>query len=295
LTIRLKEKQLNVNAQHISDEDLILYSMQSLSAGETATVELHLEECPECAANLAEIGGDFALLALSVDQQPAPAGARDRFLARIAAEPREAVSTYSMPQAEPRVVRESALREPARVIQATKPRRNWFPTLLPWAAAFAMLALAGYLGGSNQRLNDRLNQDKGQIAGLAAQAARAEEVLDALTSPEAKQVTLTEGKQAPPPTGRTSYLPGKGALVFVGNNLKPIPAGKTYELWVIPADGKAPIPAGLFRPDEHGSASVVLPKLPEGVPAKAFGVTIESAEGSPTPTMPIVLAGAAGL
>ena len=84
-------------------------------------------------------------------------------------------------------------------------------------------------------------------------------------------------------------------MVFVGNNLKPIPAGKTYELWVIPADGKAPIPAGLFRPDDHGSASVVLPKLPEGVPAKAFGVTIENAEGAATPTMPIVLSGAAGL
>ena len=157
-----------------------------------------------------------------------------------------------------------------------------------------MLALAGYLGNQNQRLNELLNNDKGQIAQLSAEAAHAQEVLDTLTSPEAKQVTLTEGKGAPPPTGRTSYLADKGALVFVGNNLKPIPAGKTYELWVIPADGKAPIPAGLFRPDDHGSASVVLPKLPEGVPAKAFGVTIENAEGSATPTMPIVLSGAAG-
>ena len=34
-----------MNGHHISDEDLVLYSIQSLSAGETAAVALHLEEC----------------------------------------------------------------------------------------------------------------------------------------------------------------------------------------------------------------------------------------------------------
>jgi hypothetical protein len=214
-------------------------------------------------------------------------------MSRLAAEPQSAAATTgtaSPAAATPAVVAE----EPARVIREIKPRRNWLPILIPWAAAFALLALAGYLGNQNQRLNELLNNDKGEIGKLSASAARADEVLETLTSPEAKQVTLTEGKGAPPPTGRTSYLAEKGALVFVGNNLRPIPAGKTYELWIIPADGKAPIPAGLFRPDDHGSASVVLPRLPEGVPAKAFGVTIENAEGSATPTMPIVLSGAAG-
>jgi len=38
---------------------------------------------------------------------------------------------------------------------------------------------------------------------------------------------------------------------------------------------------------------VVMPELPKGVPAKAFGVTIEKASGSDTPTAPILLAGAA--
>jgi anti-sigma-K factor RskA len=71
-----------------------------------------------------------------------------------------------------------------------------------------------------------------------------------------------------------------------------VPPGKTYELWVIPADGSAPIPAGLFRPDSAGDGSVVLPPIPQGVSAKAFGVTLEDAAGSKTPTAPILLAGA---
>ena len=276
-----------MNAQHISEEDLVLYSLQSLSAGETGAAALHLEGCAECARQLAEISGDLALLSMSVPQAPTQVGARARFMSRIANEPQSvAAKTTSTKVPERTPV-------PERVIHEIKPRRNWFPVLVPWAAAFALLVLAGYLGNQNQRLNQLLNSDKGQISQLSADAEHAQEVLDTLTSPAAKQVTLTEGKGAPAPSARTSYLADKGALVFIGNNLRPIPAGKTYELWVIPADGKAPIPAGIFRPDERGSASVVLPKLPEGVPAKAFGVTIENAEGAASPTMPIVLVGAA--
>jgi hypothetical protein len=36
-----------------------------------------------------------------------------------------------------------------------------------------------------------------------------------------------------------------------------------------------------------------MPDMPKGIEAKAFGVTIENAGGSATPTMPIVLAGSA--
>lgn len=77
------------------------------------------------------------------------------------------------------------------------------------------------------------------------------------------------------------------------SDLKPLPADKTYELWVIPASGAAPIPAGTFQPDAAGSASVVMPKIPWNVPAKAFGVTVEHWGGSSTPTAPILLAGVA--
>jgi anti-sigma-K factor RskA len=83
-------------------------------------------------------------------------------------------------------------------------------------------------------------------------------------------------------------------MILLATNLKPLPAGKAYELWVIPANGKAPVPAGLFHPDERGSATLVLPSLAPGIAAKAFGVTIENASGSPVPTSPIVLSGATG-
>ena len=108
------------------------------------------------------------------------------------------------------------------------------------------------------------------------------------------RVTLTT-KGAPPalPQGKATYVANKGSLIFLASNLEPLQPAKTYELWLIPAAaGQNPIPAGTFHPDEHGNASVILPPLPKGVEAKAFGVTIEDEGGAATPTLPIILVGA---
>ncbi len=260
------------NGQHISQEDLALHAMQALTQAESTAVQSHLDGCADCRRELAEQTGDLAMLAQSVEQQAPPAGSRERFLARVAAEPRAAAA----PQ--------------LSVVPAPR-RRGIMPVLLPWAACAAMLAVAAYLGVKNSSLEETLNKDRAQIATLAAQAARAQSVLDTLTAPSAQRATLTAGKPVAAPTGHTTYVPERGALIFVANHLEQVPASKTYELWIIPANGSAPIPAGTFRPDANGTASVILPPLPQGVPAKAFGVTIENEGGADKPTMPIVLSG----
>src|SRR6266481_4189615 len=90
---------------------------------------------------------------------------------------------------------------------------------------------------------------------------------------------LVAGKTALTPQGKAFYLREKSGLVFVANNLAPLPPDKIYELWLIPRNG-APIAAGLFRPDAKGNATVVNPAgLPAGVEAKTFAVTLEPATG----------------
>jgi len=128
---------------------------------------------------------------------------------------------------------------------------------------------------------------------LTTDAATAREALNTLNDPAALRVTLSKGKEAPVPQGRVTYVADKGTLIFLANNLEPLAPFKTYELWLIPATaGQEPIPAGIFHPDQHGNASVILPTLPKGVAAKAFGVTIEDKDGATTPTLPIILVGA---
>ncbi len=162
-----------------------------------------------------------------------------------------------------------------------------------WGAVAALLVIAISLGIQVERLNARLRNEANRNALLADANARAQEVLEVMTAPTAQRVVLTPAMTPAVPIGRAVYLPARGGLIFQANNLKKLPEGKTYELWVIPANGSAPIPAGLFRPDAVGNASVMLPQIPWGVQAKAFGVTIEKASGSETPTAPIVLSGAA--
>ena len=87
------------------------------------------------------------------------------------------------------------------------------------------------------------------MTNLAAQASRAQQVLEVLTAPGAQQVTLTEGK-APPTNARATYLAERGGLILLATNLKPLPEGKTYELWMIPADGQPPVPQDSSAPTQ---------------------------------------------
>jgi anti-sigma-K factor RskA len=261
---------------HKTQEELASYAMQGLSVEESASIRTHLQSCLPCRAELAEVYGDLALLGIALPLQPLPEGSRERFLKKISAAP------AILPQQTPAQV------TPITVKTARRGSGFW----VPWAAAAAMAIISIALGLQNRALNDELQGESTLVSNLAAKASQAQQVLEVLTAPNAQRVTLTQGKVAAEPSARATYLPERGGLILLATNLKPLPEDKTYELWVIPASGKAPVPAGLFRPDSAGTATLVLPPLPSGVLAKAFGVTIEKASGSDSPTTPIILSGA---
>jgi anti-sigma-K factor RskA len=263
---------------HNRQEELASYAMQNLPVEESASIRAHLQACAECRTELSRVCGDLALIGLAVEQQPLPEGARDRFLQRIA----------SSPSVKPQ--EKSAEVTPIDV----KNNRRGFGFWMPWMTAAAMAIVSVSLAVQNKALNDELNGESNLVKNLAAQASKAQQVLEVLTAPSAQRVTLTEGKAEAEPSARATYLADRGALILLATHLKPLPEGKAYELWVIPANGKAPVPAGVFHPDSVGTATLVLPPLPSGIAAKAFGVTIENAGGATSPTMPIILSGATG-
>jgi anti-sigma-K factor RskA len=274
------------NPAPISSEDLALYAMQALPAGEMAVIAAALRDNPQAQQELARLQGDLALLALSADQLPAPAGSFDRLKSRMreggqkdfatsaaASSPMEMIATTEAPITAPR-----------------RGRSKW-ATFTPWVIAACLAIACSILGYRVSSMNDALDGESRLVSNLAAKASHAQQVLEVLNAPDAQRVTLTATKIPPAPTAHAVYLADRGALMMEANNLKPVPAGKTYELWVIPASGAAPVPAGIFTPNAEGYASVVLPQLPSGIPAKAFGITIENAGGAATPTLPIVLSG----
>jgi hypothetical protein len=286
--------------RHIEPEDLALFAMQLLGRDEARAVAGHVEECPDCRQQLAEIQGDLAVYAHAVDMHSPPALARERLMKQVAREKKmvpieRAPAETAFPNRTEQVFR-TGLGSGAYLTEE-EPQRSILSKLAPWAgwavaAGVAVTAWSFY--HDRDALQDKLKSQASQMDRIGADAAAAKQMLDAMTDPTAKHVTLVKapaGSAPPEPQGRATYVSEKGALIFLASNMEPLQPYKVYELWMIPADGRDPIPAGTFHPDERGNASVIMPPLPKGIEAKAFGVTVEDEGGSQTPTLPIILAG----
>jgi anti-sigma-K factor RskA len=246
-------------------DDLALYALGTLTGDERVLLEKHLEECAACRRELESLRGDMALMALSVGGPKPPARARQRVLDAIAREPRRAPAPVPV-------------------------RRAWW-TPVPWFAAVAVALVAFLFWRQSDRLAQRVAQLEHEAAEQQAQLERAREVVTTLTASDAMRVTLVAAKTPPQPQGKAIYVRDRSSLIFLASNMPELPAQKAYELWLIPVSG-APIPAGVFKPDARGSATVINPPLPAGVEAKTFAITVEPETGSSTPTMPIVMVGA---
>ena len=73
---------------------------------------------------------------------------------------------------------------------------------------------------------------------------------------------------------------GNDRAVLVADDLPSPPEGKTYEAWILRDD--VPEPAGLFEPNETGSAAAPIEGSIEG--ADVVAVTVEPSGGSSSPT-----------
>jgi len=182
-----------------------------------------------------------------------------------------------------------------------RPRRApWVLAWTGWAVAAGCSFVAGLQFHQRQQMQTSMDVQQARLDDTTRQAIRAQDALATLTASGAMQMPLhttaavkpaTPGTApTPSPEALVAYLADKGALVFIATHLQPAPSGKTYELWLLPDNGRNPIPAGTFKPGAQGSASVVMPDLPKGVPAKGFGVTLENEGGADTPTLPILMA-----
>jgi anti-sigma-K factor RskA len=294
-------------ANHLSQDDLLLFALQFLPEEQMLAAQEHLLECEDCRRQVGFVQGDLASYALTAESHAAPAGARERLMRSVAKEKR------ATPSAVPEV---APVRAAGPTLVAAPPaesnghlstRRIFSIEDVPvrksmgfggwagWAVAAVAIGAAGLQYQQDKSTKDQLAAVQSKYTQTAENASKASVVLDTLTDASAKQVALHLPLGTKPtvfPEGHASYLAKKGSVVFVANNLDQLQANTTYELWLIPAGPNAkPIPAGTFKPDTYGRASLVTSGLPVGVEAGAFGVTIEPEGGSKTPTLPIVLAG----
>jgi len=252
-------------------EDITLYALGALQGDDRAALEKHLTECNSCRHELEQLRGDMSLMALAAAGPAPPQRARQRLMTAIKREPR------STPTPEP--------------------RPSWWGQP-GWITAAAMLVFIILMGMRNSHRGQELvsalttiHNLESDLAARQAELQQARTMVSTLTAPDAQIVQVSEPNAPPRPQGKAFYIKDRSSLLFIASNMPALPPQKAYELWLIPANGSAPIPAGVFKPDARGNATVVNPPLPAGVEAKAFAITIESEQGSATPTMPIKMIG----
>ena len=175
--------------------------------------------------------------------------------------------------------------------QPLRARLNWW-AILGWATAAVMLVFVIGVSRHDQHLRSTVAELSGMVERERVAGDQARKVADVLHAPDATPYEiLPVSMKTKMPAGKAIYSRDRSGLVFVASNLRPAPAQKAYELWLIPVKG-APIPAGIFKPDRHGMALVMNPPLPAGVEAKAFAITIEPEQGSSAPTSDPIMVGA---
>jgi hypothetical protein len=275
-----------IPVKHIDPDDIALYAMQLLPPDETEEMTLHLQHSAEARRVLSEIYSDLSIFAHSAEMHSPPALARQRLMKHVARE-KKAVPVDPL-------AGQYAPRGTVSLFEEEVAKPSLVAKILPWAGWALAAGMAGLSFTQYQQkteMKSTLAANEAAMAKTTASAELANTLMETMKDPTAAHFTMTSSEQKPPPAGRITYVADKGSLVLIASNLDKLPPYKIYELWLIPQDGRDPIPAGTFRPDSRGFASVVMPELPKGIVAKTFGVTIEDGEGSSTPTMPIVLKG----
>ena len=250
-------------------DDLTLYALDALDAPERLTIERHLEECYVCRAEVERLRDDFALLAVSASGPAPPSRCRERLLNTIR-------------------------NDPQRVETRTRRHTGAWLNALGWAVAAAAITVGVLLARQNQRQRTQLASLQASSAAARQELLEARELTALFASDSAEHFTLVAGNTVPQPEGRAIYDPASGTLVFLASNLPAAPSNKAYELWLIPASGGAPVPAGVFKPDAQGTATVMRPPLPAGLDAKTFAITIEPEAGSSAPTSQPIMVGTRG-
>jgi anti-sigma-K factor RskA len=242
------------------------YALDALEPEERGQFQAHVATgCPECQTALADHAETLVALVRELPQAPAPPEVKAALLRRIATT--------------------SPATSPARARS-----RRWWPALAATALASAA-ALLLYLGVQVGELRRELAALAEEASTLRAETARQRDLLALLGAPGTQAVALEGRPPSPAARGRMWWNGERRAGLFVASGLPPLPAGTTYQLWVI-SEGK-PISAGTFAVDPRGEGALQVEPLPGALRAEVFAVTREPAGGRPAPSGEMYLAGKA--
>jgi anti-sigma-K factor RskA len=246
-----------------------IYALDAVSDAEREAIDAYVSGAPEAerASFNERVRQARETLAISftAEEEP-PADLFARIVAQLpaaapaAAQPRATTGADASAEPLPAADELSAARQRREERRRPAGLRNW----LIGVAAAAVIALGGVgIGSYVASQNDPFSQ--------------------VIEAQDARQATVDVSGGG---TATVSISPSHDALVVRMKDVPPPPAGKVYQMWLIPKDGSTPVSQGLMDAE-----ALSKPALVKGIgSAAALGITVEPAGGSATPTLPTVAA-----
>lgn len=177
------------------------------------------------------------------------------------------------------------------------PERKFRPAFwLPWSLAAGFAALCLILLAQDSQLKKQVGDQTQQIGELNQLAQSLQSVTNNL---QQAVLALQETNRlanlriamlnsivadAPKAVAVSLWDNEKQNGVFVAENLKPLPADKDYQLWVL-ENGTTPVDAGVFHVDKNGAGRAEFRAKQLIKVAGKFAVTEEAKGGAATPTL----------
>lgn len=233
-------------------------ALGALDSAERIEVEAHVRGCAECQAELQALLKVVDGIGLEAPPVTPPEGLRSKVLARVTAQPQ--MRRVPLPDVRPAPV-------------PPKPAGSW---MMPLALAASLVLAAAALFYAFR---------------LQVEVQELRKTTFLLQSADLVRANMKGQASAPNAMGLALWSKANG-MIFSARQLPALPAGRVYQLWTI--TGTTATSAGLLTPDASGAVRLELPVAANAAKPDAFGLTIEPAGGSQSPTLPIVLLGSAG-
>jgi len=251
-----------------------LYALDAVTEQERASIDAHISAAPDALRHSfherVRQAREALTASFAAEEIEPPEDLLQKIMARLPAnataapapdEPRSAQTEAGPDLPLPAVVDLSARREE----HGQQARRRSLSTGRRWlvgVAAAALIALGGVaIGSSIISAQDPVHQ-----------------ILSA-SDVHTRDVSIHGGG-----TASLAISAAKDAAVVTMHNVPAPPAGKVYQMWLIPSSGTTPVSQGLMDAQALSRSATI-----RGVDAAAaFAITVEPAGGSATPTTPTV-------
>lgn len=247
--------------EYINSGILELYVYGALTEEESAEVSRVLQQYPQVKAEVEEI--EAALLNLSAAAAPNnPAFLINAIKSKLS---------------------NTATNQPVK-------RRSNLPAYIGWAASILLLVGLFLMFNKNRELRESLQaaqaqkaQIETQIVQLRTETQKAEEILSILRDKNIIRVPLAGQEVAPDAFAAVYWDPNSNKTYIDAKELPAPPQGMVYQVWSLQLDPLTPTSIGLLGDFEQEDDLIF--ELPNTNPSEAFGITLEPAGGSETPTM----------